>query len=77
MYGMEGALHGLPCHGDQLPGPPGSACRPPGPCTRTRFRFPGASRVPGVSPRAGARFRRWSISTPPPTRGARGRKRFI
>ena len=33
----------------QLPGLPDPAGRPPVPCTRGKYRFPGSSHVPGVS----------------------------
>ena len=44
-------LPGLPILSQvgRLPGLPGPAGRPPVPCTRLRYRFPGPSHVPGVS----------------------------
>ena len=49
----------------QLPGLPGSAGRPPVPCTRDRCRFPGPCHVPGVSPGAVPVSNGESISTCP------------
>ena len=47
MYEMEGASPHL---AGRLTGQPGAARRPPVPGTRTRCRFPGSSRVPGLPP---------------------------
>ena len=44
-------LPGLPALGQvgRLPGLPDPAGRPPVPCTRGKYRFPGSSHVPGVA----------------------------
>jgi len=46
-----GRLPGLPALGQvgRFPGLPGPAGRPPVPCTRGKYRFPGSSHVPGVA----------------------------
>jgi hypothetical protein len=46
IYGMEGALRGLPHQPGQLPSPSGEESAPPGPDTRAIHQFPGSSHVP-------------------------------
>jgi hypothetical protein len=57
IYGMEGALRGLPHQACQLPGSPGSDGRPPGPNTRVSSQFP------GVLPRSLSRLRVVPVSS--------------
>ena len=70
MYEMEGALLGPRHLIRQLPSSPGFDGPLSGPSTRVRDRFPGSSRVSGVSPWVVPVSDGESISTPRPSAGA-------